>query len=95
MVNAGISGETTTDALERWRTVTALKPAVVIVEFGGNDGLRGLPVSTTRSNLDQIIAELQKSGAKVLLAGMTLPPNYGPDYIASFQRIYQRSGGEV
>ncbi len=88
VVNAGISGETTTDALERPATVTALKPAVVIVEFGGNDGLRGLPLSTTRANLDQIVAELQKSGAKVLLAGMTLPPNYGPEYIASFQHIY-------
>jgi acyl-CoA thioesterase-1 len=88
VVNAGISGETTTDALERLSTVTALKPAVAIVEFGGNDGLRGLPVSTTRSNLDQIIVGLKDSGAEVLLAGMTLPPNYGPDYIATFQRVY-------
>jgi acyl-CoA thioesterase-1 len=87
-VNAGISGETTTDALARLSTVTALHPAVVIVEFGGNDGLRGLPVSTTRSNLDQIVVALKDSGAKVLLAGMTLPPNYGEDYIAPFQRIY-------
>jgi acyl-CoA thioesterase-1 len=88
VVNAGISGETTTDALERLQTVTALKPHAVIVEFGGNDGLRGLPVSTTRSNLDQIIVRLRDSGAEVLLAGMTLPPNYGPDYIATFQRVY-------
>jgi len=88
VVNAGISGETTTDALARISTVIALKPAVVIVEFGGNDGLRGLPVSTTSSNLDQIVVELQQSGARILLAGMTLPPNYGPDYIREFQRIY-------
>jgi acyl-CoA thioesterase-1 len=88
VVNAGISGETTTDALERLATVTALKPAIAIVEFGGNDGLRGLPVSTTRANLDQIIAALKDSGTDVLLAGMTLPPNYGPDYIATFQRVY-------
>jgi acyl-CoA thioesterase-1 len=88
VANAGISGETTTDALARLSTVTALHPAVVIVEFGGNDGLRGLPVSTTRSNLDQIVVALKDSGAKVLLAGMTLPPNYGEDYIATFQRIY-------
>ena len=88
VVNGGISGETTTDALERLKTVTALKPAVAIVEFGGNDGLRGLPVSTTRSNLDQIVAGLKDSGAQVLLAGMTLPPNYGPDYIAAFQHVY-------
>jgi acyl-CoA thioesterase I len=88
VVNAGISGETTTDALARLSTVSVLTPAVVIVEFGGNDGLRGLPVSTTRSNLDQIITGLRNSGAQVLLAGMTLPPNYGPDYIAAFQHVY-------
>jgi acyl-CoA thioesterase I len=87
-VNAGISGETTTDALARLSTVTALKPAVVIVEFGGNDGLRGLPIAATNSNLDQIVVELQQSGAAILLAGMTLPPNYGPDYINDFQRIF-------
>ncbi len=88
VVNAGISGETTTDALARLGTVTALKPAVVIVEFGGNDGLRGLPVATTRANLEQIVAGLKQSGATVLLAGMTLPPNYGPDYIRDFERVY-------
>lgn len=94
VVNAGISGETTTDALARLSTVSALNPAVVIVEFGGNDGLRGLPVSTTRSNLDQIVVGLTGSGAKVLLAGMTLPPNYGPDYIAAFQRVYSDLAAE-
>lgn len=88
VANAGISGETTTDALARLSTVTALAPAVVIVEFGGNDGLRGLPVATTRSNLGLIVAALKQSGAQVLLAGMTLPPNYGPEYIAAFQRVY-------
>jgi len=88
VVNAGISGDTTTDGLERVGTVTALKPVIVIVEFGGNDGLRGLPVTTTRANLEQIIVALQKAGAKVVLAGMTLPPNYGPDYIRSFEAVY-------
>jgi len=88
VANAGISGETTTDALERLGSVIAIKPVVVIVEFGGNDGLRGLPLSTTRSNLDQIVGGLKNSGAQVLLAGMTLPPNYGPEYIAAFQRVY-------
>jgi acyl-CoA thioesterase-1 len=88
VVNAGISGETTTDALARLNTVIAVKPAVVILEFGGNDGLRGLPVANTEANLDQIIAALKPAGIQVLLAGMTLPPNYGPDYIASFQRVY-------
>jgi acyl-CoA thioesterase-1 len=88
VANAGISGETTTDALARLSMVAVLKPVVVIVEFGGNDGLRGLPISTTRSNLDQIILELKASGTEVLLAGMTLPPNYGADYISGFQHVY-------
>jgi acyl-CoA thioesterase-1 len=89
VVNAGISGDTTTDGLERMRTVTALQPAVAILEFGGNDGLRGLPVSTTRANLEQMILALQKTGAKIVLAGMTLPPNYGPEYIRSFEGVYK------
>lgn len=88
VVNAGISGDTTTDGLVRIDTVTALKPAIVILEFGGNDGLRGLPVSTTRSNMEQMIVALRKAGAKVVLAGMTLPPNYGPEYIRSFEAVY-------
>jgi len=88
VVNAGISGDTTSDALDRLDAVVALRPAIVILEFGGNDGLRGLPVATTRANLEQLITGLGKGGAKVVLAGMTLPPNYGPDYIRSFQRIY-------
>jgi len=88
VVNAGISGETTTDALARLDSVIALHPAVVILEFGGNDGLRGLPISTTRTNLEQLITALRQSGTEVLLAGMTLPPNYGPEYIGAFQRIY-------
>lgn len=89
VVNAGISGDTTTDGLERIRTVTALQPAVAILEFGGNDGLRGLPVATTRANLEQMIVALQKAGARVVLAGMTLPPNYGPEYIRSFEAVYK------
>jgi acyl-CoA thioesterase I len=89
VVNCGVSGDTTTDGLERVETVIALKPAIVIVEFGGNDGLRGLPVATTRTNLNQIIVALEKGGAKVVLAGMTLPPNYGPEYIHSFEAVYK------
>src|SRR5579871_3441583 len=81
--NAGVSGDTTSDGVERMPEVIALKPAIVILEFGGNDGLRGLPVSTTKANLAQMIEGLQNAGAKVLLAGMTLPRNYGPEYIAS------------
>jgi acyl-CoA thioesterase-1 len=89
IVNLGISGDTTSGGLARIDTVTELKPAIVILELGGNDGLRGLPLSSTRDNLEQMIVRLQKSGARVLLAGITLPPNYGPDYIKQFEAIYK------
>jgi acyl-CoA thioesterase I len=88
VVNLGISGDTTSGGLARVNTGTALRPAMVLLELGGNDGLRGLPLSMTRENLDQIIAAFEHVGARVVLAGMTLPPNYGPDYIHSFEAIY-------
>jgi acyl-CoA thioesterase I len=88
VVNAGVSGDTTTDGVNRLGEVMAEKPRIVIVEFGGNDGLRGLPIETTRTNLGQIVATIANSGAKVVLAGMTLPPNYGPEYIHAFEKIY-------
>jgi acyl-CoA thioesterase-1 len=88
VVNAGVSGNTTTDGLYRVNEVLRYKPHVSIVEFGGNDGLRGLPLDMTESNLEQIIQMLQSGGSKVLLAGMTLPPNYGSDYITRFGQIY-------
>src|SRR5580698_3477880 len=87
VVNAGVSGNTTTDGVARMGEVLAYKPRVTIVEFGGNDGLRGLPIATTSANLDRIIQTLREAGSAVLLAGMTLPPNYGPDYIGPFQRV--------
>jgi acyl-CoA thioesterase I len=89
VVNSGVSGDTTTDGLNRLAEVLAYKPRLVIVEFGGNDGLRGLPIETTRSNLEQMVVALRKAGATVVLAGMTLPPNYGPEYIHSFEGIYR------
>lgn len=88
VVNLGVSGDTTTDGLQRLPDVLAAKPAIVILEFGGNDGLRGLPVSTTRTNLSQIVQALQKNGIRILLAGMTLPRNYGETYIHSFEQVY-------
>jgi acyl-CoA thioesterase-1 len=89
VVNEGVSGDTTTDGLNRLGEVLALKPRIVILEFGANDGLRGLPIETTRANLEQMIVKLRSAGARVILAGMTLPPNYGPDYIRSFEQIYR------
>ncbi len=88
VVNQGISGNTTKDGVDRLQDALRLKPVLVIVAFGGNDGLRGLPIASTRANLDQIVATLLHSGAKVVLGGITLPPNYGPDYIRQFNQTY-------
>lgn len=89
VINAGISGDTTSGGVERLPSVLEHKPAIVILELGGNDGLRGFPVSLTRQNLEQMIVGLQQAGARVLLAGITLPPNYGERYIRDFERNYQ------
>jgi acyl-CoA thioesterase I len=88
VVNQGISGNTTKDGVDRLQDALHLKPVVVIVAFGGNDGLRGLPIASTRENLDRIVSTLLDSGAKVVLGGITLPPNYGPDYIRQFNQTY-------
>ncbi|HWC95923.1 MAG TPA: arylesterase [Candidatus Sulfopaludibacter sp.] len=88
VVNFGVSGDTTQDALERLPLVLADKPAIVVLEFGANDGLRGQPVELTRQNLAHLIEALRNGGAQVVLAGITLPPNYGPAYIGKFQVIY-------
>ena len=70
-------------------SVLRLHPEAVIVEFGGNDGLRGLPLEQTRRNLDTVLTGLETAHIKVLLAGITLPPNYGPDYVASFDEVFK------
>jgi len=88
VVNLGVSGDTTTDGVQRLSDVLAAKPEVVILEFGGNDGLRGLPVASTQANLTQMIEGLQKAKIRILLAGMTLPRNYGSAYIHSFETVY-------
>jgi acyl-CoA thioesterase-1 len=86
--NLGVSGDTTTDGVERLPEVLALRPAIVILEFGGNDGLRGLPVASAKVNLAKMIEEIRGANIQILLAGMTLPRNYGPDYIKSFDQMY-------
>jgi acyl-CoA thioesterase-1 len=88
VVNAGVSGDTTAGGVRRVDWVLKSKPDIVIVELGGNDGLRGLDLKETRANLAQIIQRLLAGGAKVVLAGMKLPPNYGSDYTRAFQGIY-------
>jgi len=88
VVNMGVNGDTTSDGVERLPSVVALKPAIVVLEFGGNDGLRGQPVSSAKQNMAVMTEALQKAGAQVVLAGMTLPRNYGPEYIHSFEQMY-------
>lgn len=87
--NQGTSGATTKDAVAGLPGVLRLHPEVVIVEFGGNDGLRGLPLEQTRHNLDLVLTALESAHIKVLLAGITLPPNYGPEYVQSFDQVFQ------
>jgi acyl-CoA thioesterase-1 len=87
--NQGASGATTKDAVANLRSILLLHPEIVIVEFGGNDGLRGLPPSETRSNLDQVLTTLENAHIKILLAAITLPPNYGPEYIQQFEQVFR------
>jgi acyl-CoA thioesterase-1 len=87
--NQGTSGATTKDAVSDLRSILQLHPDVVIVEFGGNDGLRGLPLTETRRNLDAVLTGLEIAHIKILLAGITLPPNYGQEYIQQFELIYR------
>jgi acyl-CoA thioesterase-1 len=91
VVNASVSGETTSGALARLeRELDLHRPDIVIVELGGNDGLRGLPLSQMQANLERIVEEIQSRGGRVLLAGMQLPPNYGPAYTREFHGVYLR-----
>ena len=87
--NQGTSGATTKDAVAGLRSILLLHPEIVIVEFGGNDGLRGLPLSETRRNLDQVLTALESAHIKILLAGITLPPNYGQEYILQFDQLFR------
>lgn len=86
--NQGVSGDTTTDGLARIDNVLAEHPALVILEFGGNDGLRGIPVESTKKNLDEMIGRIKQAGIPLVLLGITLPPNYGPDYVKPFTAIF-------
>lgn len=91
LVNASISGETTAGGLSRLpRLLEEHQPALVIIELGANDGLRGHPIQYMRSNLSQLIELSQKAGAQVLLAGMHIPPNYGKRYALLFHSSYKK-----
>jgi len=89
VVNASVTGETTQGGLSRLPRVLQIhKPAIVIIELGGNDGLRGLPLATTRENLRRTIELAKGAKARVVLVGMMIPPNYGPRYTQEFRDIY-------
>jgi len=89
VVNASISGDTTGGGLRRLpRALEVHRPAIVIIELGGNDGLRGAPALTIRSNLANMIELSQEAGAEVILAGMIMPPNYGDRYTNAFAEVY-------
>ena len=89
VVNASISGDTTAGGRARLPALLAQhKPAVVVIELGGNDALRGGKLATTRDNLDAMVVASQAAGAKVLVVGMEIPPNYGPAYAREFRELY-------
>ena len=89
MVNASISGETTAGGAARIDAeLKRHRPAVVVIELGANDGLRGLPLAQSRTNLERMIKASKAAGAKVLLVGMRMPPNYGREYTQGFERNF-------
>jgi len=89
VLNAGVSGDTSAGGLRRVSWVLAGNPQLVILELGGNDGLRGLSLPETRSHLDAIIQRLKQANVQVILAGMNLPPNYGKEYTSKFEAMYR------
>jgi acyl-CoA thioesterase-1 len=88
VTNAGVSGSTSASAVSRLRWQLRSRPEIVVIALGGNDGLRGVDVAATRANLSSAIELAQQSGARVLLAGMKLPPNYGPEYTSAFEAMF-------
>jgi acyl-CoA thioesterase-1 len=99
IANAGVSGDTTAGGLRRVDWVLRAHPQAAIVALGANDGLRGLSVAAMRQNLERIVRRLQEAGARVLLAGMRVPPNYGADYAgefaAAFPAVARRTGASL
>lgn len=94
VVNEGHSGDTSKDGVSRLPDVLDEHPVVAIVAFGGNDGLRGVPLSQTEANLRTMLTQLQAANAKVVLGGITLPPNYGAEYITKFNAMYRQLAKE-
>ena len=89
IINGGVSGSTTSDGLARLKWYLRKKPSIILIALGANDGLRGLNLKKTQENLEEIVVNAKESGAKVLLAGMLMPPNYGPNYTQDFEKMYR------
>ncbi len=89
IINGGVSGSTTSDGLERLKWYMKKRPDFVFVALGANDGLRGLDLNQTQKNLEEIIKFIKNSNSKPLLAGMLIPPNYGPKYSLDFENIFK------
>ncbi len=94
-VNAGVSGDTTAGGLRRLDWLLRQQPDILMVGLGGNDGLRALDVEKSEENLRRIVEGAQAAGARVLLAGMLVPPNYGPEYAERFAAVYPRLAEET
>lgn len=90
VINASISGDTSANGRARLpRALAQHRPALVVIELGGNDGLRGLPLAQMKRNLAEMVRTAKRTGARVLLVGIKLPPNYGQRYTRDFERVYQ------
>ncbi len=94
VINAGVSGDTTAGGLRRLNWVLKSRPSIVILELGVNDAMRGQPLEGMYSNLDEIITRLKDAEAAVVLAGMKIPPNYGPDYTKGFSSMFEQLARE-
>jgi acyl-CoA thioesterase I len=95
VVNGGVSGDTTAGGLARLPWLLRQQPDIVVVELGANDGLRGLAIEEIVANLRQIVERSRQAGARVLLVGMRIPPNYGDDYAGRFAAVYPRLAEEL
>jgi acyl-CoA thioesterase-1 len=89
VINGGVSGSTTSDGLARLKWYLRAKPSIIFIALGANDGLRGLNLNKSQQSLEKIIKTAQKSGAKVILAGMLIPPNYGQEYANQFKVMFE------
>lgn len=95
VLNAGVSGDTSAGGLARLAWVLRQRPRVLFVALGANDGLRGLPPEATERNLRRIVGEARAAGAEVVLAGMKVPPNYGPEFAGRFESVFPRLAAEL